>query len=104
MIAALKLLKDAAAMGWTFVVPNPDYAGGEPDYKGASAAACWAAVKATDEANVVFYDAAGKKVGVAYLMAPGPITCDPEETLVDWGPADGGEFDKLCDGVIEAAL
>jgi hypothetical protein len=104
MITALKLLKEAAAKGWTFKV----YGGGELDYKGPSASAAWEAVKATEEANVVFYSAAGEKLGVAFLMAPGPGSCEPEETLVDHTCSAEGkpksEFELLCNKVTEEAL
>jgi len=99
-ITALKLLKSAAAKGWTFKVYGPD----EPDYVGASAVKAWEAVKATEEANVGFF-ADGKRLGVAYLMAPSAMTCSDEETLVDYSCAEEGspknEFELLCDAMIE---
>lgn len=100
MITALKLLREAAALGWTFKV---DGGGDEPDYVGASAAAAWEAVKATDEAWVSFRDAQGNKLGRAHLMAPGPMTCSDDETLVDH-TCPGNEFEELCDRLIEEAV
>jgi hypothetical protein len=102
MIAALKLLKDAQAKGWTFEVDQ-----GEDDLiKTPSAAFAWTLVKDVGEANVYFYEGQ-HKVGCAYLMAPGPMSCDPEESLVDYSCSLAGDpkkaFELLCDAVIEEA-
>jgi hypothetical protein len=99
MIAALKLLNEAAAKGWTFKVDQGD----EAPIATKSGPKAWALVKEVDEASVGFFDAAGKRVGAAHLMAPGPNTCDPEETLVDH-TCPGNEFEALCNKITEEAI
>jgi hypothetical protein len=93
-IAALKLLKAAQERGWTMKV----WAADAPDYAGNSAIAAWEAVKATEEATVTFHGPKGERIGAAFLMAPGPMSCAPDETLVDH-TCEGGEFEALCDGL-----
>ena len=100
MITALKLLREAAALGWTFGVDQGD-----------DALRCtalpnkaWRLVKEVEEANVVFYDADSQRVGVAYLMAPGLLSCSDEETLVDYSSREGSPFSALCDRLIEEAV
>ena len=97
MITALKLLREASKLGWSFSV---DGGGDEPDYVGASASKAWESVKATDEARVSFFASDRSFLGWAYLMAPGPITCADDETLVDYSVRDNA-FDRLCDALIE---
>ena len=89
-ITALQLLKAAQQRGWTMKV----WAADDPDYIGTSATAAWEAVKATEEATVTFHSASGQRIGAAFLMAPGPNSCAPDETLVDHS-CPGGEFEAL---------
>jgi hypothetical protein len=102
---ALKLLKEAAKRGWSFKVGKPDDGGwtGEGyDYEGKGPVAAWNAVKEVGESDVDFFDGDGKRIGWAYLMAPGAITCSPEESLVDHTM--GGEFGALADSIIDSVL
>jgi hypothetical protein len=96
-ITALKLLKAAQERGWTMSVWGGDE---DPDYAGTNAAAAWEAVKATEEAMVAFHGATGQRIGAAFVMAPGPNSCAPEETLVNY-TCTGGEFEALCDSLTE---
>jgi hypothetical protein len=93
--AAKALLRAAQEKGWTMRVQYDD----EVDYDGPSAKDAWVAVEATEAAWVSFFDAAGNKVGAAFLMAPGPGTCQPDESIVDY-TIKNPEFVKLCDGII----
>lgn len=77
-IAALALLRAAAEAGYAFKVMYD----GEEDFMGGSPAQAWEAVKATDQADVFFFKN-GEKREWAYLMVPGEMTCDPDETVVD---------------------
>jgi hypothetical protein len=95
-ITALQLLKAAQARGWTMKVWSAD----APDYAGNSASLAWEAVKATEEATVTFHSATGQRLGAAFLMAPGPQSCAPDETLVDHS-CTGGDFEALCDSLTE---
>ena len=74
-IAALRLLQRAEAAGFTMQI-------GRLQLKHADAA--WLEVEATGEERVRFYTDGGKTpAGWAFLMAPGPLTCAPDETIVD---------------------
>lgn len=99
MITALKLLQEARKRCWTFKVDQGD----EPPIPCRSATKAWQMVKEVDEAYVAFFDVAGKRMGVAHLMAPGVNTCADDETLVNYS-CDGGEFEALCDAMIEEAV
>src|SRR5215831_7147154 len=98
MITALKLLREASKLGWSFSV---DGGGDDPDYVGASASKAWESVKDTDEARVSFFASDRSSIGWAYLMAPGPNTCADDETLVDYWARDKA-FWKLWDLVTES--
>ena len=80
--AAKEMLKAAAAAGLTIKVWGGD---DEPDYAGADPLQAWEAVIATEEAEITLYDANGDRVkgNWAHLLADGPGTCDPRETIVD---------------------
>jgi hypothetical protein len=92
----IEAARAAQERGWTMKV----WAADAPDYAGTSATAAWEAVKATEEATVTFHSATGQRIGAAFLMAPGQNSCAPDETLVDH-TCEGGDFEALCDGLIE---
>jgi len=94
MIAALTLLKQAQSDGMQITISYD----GIVDYRGASAIAAWNAVKATTEAHAIFHDASGNRIGWAYLMAPGPNTCEPDESIVDCSGA--GKISDMVDAII----
>jgi hypothetical protein len=101
MITALKLLKTAAAKGWTFEVDQGDDDGPVATKSGPKA---WTLVKEVDEAWVEFFNATGESLGSAHLMAPSKITCSPEESLVNYTCSERNEFETLCDAMIEEAI
>lgn len=84
-IAALELLKRASKRGASKFRVS---VGCQTDYLGDSPTKAWEAVKATEEAHVLFYNEQGKFLGVAFLMAPGPFSCDPDETIIDHSVGD----------------
>jgi hypothetical protein len=97
--AAIELLRQAKARGWTMMV---DTGGDEFDYVGPSAVQAWNAIKAVGEGSVRFVSADGNtRVGWAYLMQPGPMTCDPEESLVDYTSRENDEFTAICDDLLK---
>lgn len=80
---AKEMLKAAAAAGFTIeIYGDMDE---EPDYVGTDYLYAWEAVESTEEAGMKLLQPDGKRVpgGWAYLMANGPGTCDPQETVVD---------------------
>jgi hypothetical protein len=80
---AKEMLKSAEQAGFIIkVYGEPTF---EPDYQGNSAAAAWDAVEATEEAQVTFHNADGSRIpgSWAVMMADGPGTCEPQETVVD---------------------
>ena len=86
-IWAFDLLKYAVEQGYVVTVDVED---DMPQYTNAHAA--WAMVKEIGEANVYFTkDGEHDSREWAYLMVPGKMTCDDNETVVD----------HSCDGFIE---
>lgn len=85
---AKEMLKAAAAAGLQIKVWGDD--NDAPEYFGANPAAAWQAVAGQDEAEITLHNADGTRVkgGWAFLLADGPGTCDPQETVVDYS-ADG---------------
>lgn len=100
-IAALQLLTQAADRGLRFKVDQGEWV------RTVSPTKAWKLVKEVEEAVVIFTTEDGYRVGNALLMAPGPGSCSPEETLVDYSawPSDADArrvaFTKLCDSIIE---
>ena len=105
MITALKLLKAAEKRGWMFTVQGYD---DDHDEMLTSATKAWEMVKDIEEANVAFYDSDSNYLGTAFLMAPSPISCAPEESIVDYtcarDEADNNAFTKLADAIIEEVV
>lgn len=85
-IWALDLLKAAVKAGYGIIV---DF-GGEYT-RTSSALMAWNMVKEVEEANVWIVKNGAKREW-AYLMAPGPMSCAPDETVVNYS----------CDGFIDA--
>lgn len=80
---ALNMLKAAVDAGFTIKIYGD--MDDEPDYVGNNPLLAYEAVEATDEATMTLSHPNGDRVkgGWAYLMADGPGTCDPQETVVD---------------------
>ena len=103
---ALKFLKEAAKLGWTFKVGGADDGGWTSDgydYEGNGPVAAWNAVKEVTEEWVEIYDG-NTYLGVVFLMTPGPLTCAPDETLADWNAVKDGPLDTLAEKLIEEVL
>jgi hypothetical protein len=89
--AAKKLLRTAAARGWTFLVTSC----GTVDYRGPSAKDAWAAVEATEEATVHFIAPTGKRAGSAFMID----SAEPDETVADCTASsapEGREFETMA--------
>lgn len=79
---AKNMLKAAQRDGLTIQVWGDD--GGRPDYSGPSAKEAWKAVKETALAEIVLLNNGSRVTGGwAHVMADGPYTCTPQETIVD---------------------
>lgn len=102
-ILAKVLLMRAQSRGWRMTVLT---GGDHPDYVGTDGAAAWAAVEAVGEAHVRFAadmskDGRGEwsKIGSAFLMVPGPGSCEPDESIADHSGS--GVVAALCDAIAE---
>jgi hypothetical protein len=80
---AKEMLKAAAAAGFTIKIYGDPVE--EPDYVGHDPIHAWEAVENTGEATMTLRQPDGGKVpgGWAYMMADGPGTCAPQETVWD---------------------
>lgn len=80
---ALNMLKAAVDAGFTIKIYGDKDE--EPDYVGNNPLLAWEAVENTEQAHMMLHKPDGGKVpgGWAYLVADGPGTCDPQETVVD---------------------